>query len=413
MVPRARHQRPVNVLYVENDSGTVGGSTRCLYHLIRALDRDLYRPFVTFARGSESPIIADFERLSCRVIRFGELVDRGARPEKGHGPMTRMSQQVVPYSLRAAFYRLRKALITDLGRARELSSIIRSHRIDLVHANDRVGSNGYAVWAAVMCGVPVIVSERLIYRLGFIDKVTSVLADQVVCMSDSVFTRFLPQAWTRNVNIVYDGVDIPVPRHHPRDGRRLPRPLRVAVVGRLEEWKGQDVFVRAAAILHSSYPEVTFAIVGNPSSGDGARFAERLRELVHELGLDDTIRFTGHIEEIETYIAEEVDILVHTSITPEPFGRVITEGMALAKPVIASDAGGGREIIDNGVTGLLAEPGNPESLAAAIGSLVQDADLAARLADNGRRWVEEQFSMRSTASGMAAVYHDVLRRRGL
>ncbi len=99
-----------------------------------------------------------------------------------------------------------------------------------------------------------------------------------------------------------------------------------------------------------------------------------------------------------------VDIVAHTSIDPEPFGRVIVEGLALARPVVATRGGGVGEIIDHGTTGLLYPPGDSAALAEALRSLITEPALAARLGADGRRAVMARFSIERSVQDLEGVF---------
>jgi glycosyltransferase involved in cell wall biosynthesis len=99
-----------------------------------------------------------------------------------------------------------------------------------------------------------------------------------------------------------------------------------------------------------------------------------------------------------------MDVVVHTSILPEPFGRVIIEAMAMAKPVIATSMGGPLEIISHGVDGILVRENDPKELAGAIYELLQNSERRALMAQNARKTIEDRFSMDTFKREMEQVY---------
>jgi glycosyltransferase involved in cell wall biosynthesis len=115
------------------------------------------------------------------------------------------------------------------------------------------------------------------------------------------------------------------------------------------------------------------------------------------------------VRDIQRHIAT-LDVVVHASIIPEPFGQVIIEGMAAGKPVIASRGGGATEIVIDGVSGLLVPMKDDEALAAAMRELLGDAGLRERLGAAGRRRVEEAFRIESTALKISQVYSTLYAR---
>lgn len=172
----------------------------------------------------------------------------------------------------------------------------------------------------------------------------------------------------------------------------------VAHIARLQRWKGAEVFLRAAAQVAARVPEARFAVVGGALYGRERDYAARLPRLAAELGLDGRVRFTGHREDALGIIAA-ADATVHASLRGEPFGLVVAEAMALGRAVVASRCGAPVELVDHGRTGLLAAPGDPDALAAAMQTLVVDPGLRRRLgvaaaAEAGRRWTTEAMADR-------------------
>jgi glycosyltransferase involved in cell wall biosynthesis len=151
----------------------------------------------------------------------------------------------------------------------------------------------------------------------------------------------------------------------------------VGSFSRLARWKGQHVLLEAARLDL----ELHVVLVGAPLFGEDA-YAAELEAYVacHRLGA--RVHFLGFQRDIAACM-KAVDVVAHTSITPEPFGRVIVEGMLAKRPVVAARAGGVMEIVEDGVDGLLCEPGDAAALAGALAGLRRDARLRERLVENG------------------------------
>jgi glycosyltransferase involved in cell wall biosynthesis len=104
-----------------------------------------------------------------------------------------------------------------------------------------------------------------------------------------------------------------------------------------------------------------------------------------------------------------LDVLVLASTSPEPFGRVLIEAMAASKPVVATDAGAAREIIADGVQGVLVSPGDAQALARALIRILSDPALAATMGRSGRATVQDRFTAQQYAEGVQAVYRELLQ----
>jgi glycosyltransferase involved in cell wall biosynthesis len=181
------------------------------------------------------------------------------------------------------------------------------------------------------------------------------------------------------------------------------------LVGRISPSKGQHIFLKAAAQVHRRFPDVRFQIIG------AALFNERdyerqVRQLASDLELQDQVEFTGFRDDVPRLISN-MEILVHASVTAEPFGQVIAEGMAAGKPVVATAGGGVLEIVLDRVTGLLVGMGDVDEMSAAICRLLEDPEAAKRMGERGRARVLEHFNIKETVAKIEGVYDEVLAAR--
>jgi glycosyltransferase involved in cell wall biosynthesis len=189
-----------------------------------------------------------------------------------------------------------------------------------------------------------------------------------------------------------------------------PQDLLVAVFGRLQRWKGQDVFVEAAARLLPFRPRLRFAIVGGSVFGLEPDFLAALERRIAVAGFGDRMRLTGFRTDVPALMAA-CDIICHTSRRPEPFGMVVIEAMALGRAVIATEGGGPSEIILPGETGLLVPPDHPEALAAAIRALSDDPALRDRLGANAADRARTHFHIDACAQTLIDALDQVAGRR--
>jgi glycosyltransferase involved in cell wall biosynthesis len=185
-----------------------------------------------------------------------------------------------------------------------------------------------------------------------------------------------------------------------------PGTVRVGLVATFARWKGHDVFLDAIARLPAELP-CRYYIVGGPIYRSmGSQYSlDELRDRAGALGLAGRLGFAGHQADPAAAM-RALDIVVHASTRPEPFGRVIVEGMACGRAVVAIGAGGAAELFEDGVTALGCPPRDPDSLAGAIARLAADPDLRSRLGAAGRRAAQGRFDRRRLAGEWAAVYED-------
>jgi glycosyltransferase involved in cell wall biosynthesis len=190
-----------------------------------------------------------------------------------------------------------------------------------------------------------------------------------------------------------------------------PDTVVAGLFGRLVGWKGQEVLLRAAARARGSGSRLRFLVVGGTLYGWEGHFAERLRRLAAELDVEAVVHFTGHRESALELMAG-CDIVCHCSLEPEPFGVVVTEGMALGRPVVATRSGGPEELIEHGRTGLLVHPGDDAELADALERLASSAELRARLGEAARTHARREYSAAKVAGELAALYRRVAASGG-
>lgn len=132
-------------------------------------------------------------------------------------------------------------------------------------------------------------------------------------------------------------------------------------------------------------------------------------KLIKQYGLEDRIILTGYRKDIPP-LMKLMHVIVHASIQPEPFGRVIIEGVAIGKPVVATAAGGPIDIVRDGVTGILVNPGDILQMADSIISLLTDTHLLKKMGENGRRRVEKIFTKERYAAQVIEIYDHLLAK---
>ncbi len=185
----------------------------------------------------------------------------------------------------------------------------------------------------------------------------------------------------------------------------------VGLVGYLDRWKGQDIFLKAAKLLHPEGKRIRMLVIGGPREGptraDCEAYEAELRAYSSANGLGEIVSFTGHVN-IRYGALDGIDVFIPASTAPEPLGIVILEAMAKGKAIIASDEGGPREMITDDVDGRLIAPRAPEVLAAAIRSLCANADERSRLESAALDTVRTKFSPARAAEKLEDWYERIL-----
>ena len=204
------------------------------------------------------------------------------------------------------------------------------------------------------------------------------------------------------VHVVHNGID-PAPFDAVSDAAaaasRRALGLRddayvIAHFGRFHPWKGQQLFLQPLARLG----DARALIVGAPLFGEEA-FEAELRAQAVRLGVAPRVQFLGFRDDVPT-LMRAADVVVHSSIYPEPFGRVVVEGMLARRPVVATRGGGIAEIVTDGETGVLVPPNDPAALATALEALRADPGLAASIAERGSALARAKFTVGAMVRGV-------------
>ena len=187
-------------------------------------------------------------------------------------------------------------------------------------------------------------------------------------------------------------------------------PIRsVVMAGRISPWKGQDVFLEAFGRVFAD-TEVEAFVVGGALFGE-YEYETQLHRLAADSPCAGRIHFTGHVDNVREYL-DAADVLVHASVVPEPFGLVVSEGMAAGCAVVATTPGGPAEVISDGIDGLLVPCGDVNALAAALERLVSDADLVAALQEAGPVSIS-RYDVHVQAASMQAWLRAISRHTGV
>lgn len=183
--------------------------------------------------------------------------------------------------------------------------------------------------------------------------------------------------------------------------------VRIGLVATFGRWKGHEVFMRAVARLPPDRLIRAYIIGGSLYDTVGSQFTiAELRALAQQLQLGDRLAFTGMVEDVAPAL-RALDVVVHASTQPEPFGLVIAEGMACGRAVVASAAGGAAEIVQPGIDALVHAPGDVDGLAGALSQAVADPALRIRLGAAARSSASARFDALQFARAFADLYQSI------
>ncbi|HEV3229463.1 MAG TPA: glycosyltransferase family 4 protein [Solirubrobacteraceae bacterium] len=334
---------------------------------------------------------------------------------------------------------VRRALATPAGLARlarawgadalRLSRLVRTRNAALVHSNTSVILGGAP--AARLARVPHVWHVREIYA-GFerwwpAHRRLLLTAAALPCVSEATRAQFGSHP---RPQVILDGLAFPPPQGaESLEGLRPPRGLRreesaavdtirarwslapgafvCTVLGRLSDWKGQDVLIRALADPRLRAVGAVALIAGEP--WEGRARTDELRRLAASLGVEQQTRLVGFVPDPEPLYAAS-DVVVVPSTRPDPLPNAALEAAAAGCCVVASAHGGLPEIISDGRTGRLVSPGDPGALAAVLAELAADPELCRRLGAAASADVTARFSPQQLLERVQALYDHLLTR---
>ena len=309
--------------------------------------------------------------------------------------------------------RLRNAL--DAPSALRLARFIREREIEIAHAHVARDYPLAALAARYAGHTQLIITRHFLRPLSKIHRLTLARVARVIAPSEATARALREQKLfpEEKISVVVSGIDC---ERFERAARAIDRAayrqrlapdarFLIGIAGELREHKGQDIFLRAAALVAARFPAARFLIAGEDNSPK-KEYRAHLERLVAELQLAGCVRFLGWLEAVAPFYAA-LDVLVSASRT-EAFGIVLIEAMASGAAVVATATAGAREIINDGVTGHLVPIDDAEALASALISLLADETKRRRLREQARDMARARFSLTRMTDETEKIYREVL-----
>ncbi|MEK5258759.1 glycosyltransferase family 4 protein [Paenibacillus sp. FSL L8-0663] len=378
----------MRVAYIDHTARWSGGEV-ALYNILTNIGEHI-DPLVILAEDGD---LADRLRQRDIDVRIVPLDDS----------IRNRGRNAVNLGAPAAAFRL-------LAYGRKLAPLLREEKVVCVHTNS-LKSALYGTVAAKSAKLPLIWHIR--------DHIGPPYLKPIVAKGIRLMSRFLPNGVIANSKSTLSALELPPDKKTlvvysafakaitARDTAAHSRgddSFNVVLVGRLAEWKGQHILLEAA---RSFLPDqrVKFWLAGDALFGE-EEYKQRLESTMREYGLAN-VNLLGHVDDIQG-LMQRCDLLIHTSITPEPFGQVIIEGMAAGLPVIASNEGGPKETVVPHETGLLIEPGDPAKLEEAIRWMLEHPQERQQMGERGMERVKKHFVIENTVKDIVHYYKGLL-----
>ncbi len=317
----------IRVLFVEASSGgVVGGSLTGLYHLIRGLDRKQFAPAMVLYE--QKSIENDLSAIGVPVHHvYRRRVPKEHALLKYEGYQRAKASAGVRSALRLGRQTVRLA-VEEVPAAVRLARIMRRTEADVVHLGNGVRANFDGVLACLLTRTPCVCHVKGFEKYSGRERWAAARIDTLVCMTKAVEDHCRRSGMRgRTTQVVYDAID-----EAAFTPQRAAAAVRaelgitngspcIGVVGNIQEWKGQSVLVEAMARVVNAVPHVRGLIVGGVHRA-GSAYNAQLQARIRELHLDGALSVTGFRHDIAD-VMNALDVVVHTSVRGEPFGRVI------------------------------------------------------------------------------------------
>jgi glycosyltransferase involved in cell wall biosynthesis len=367
------------ILYVHGIEA-IGGAERDLIALLKTLDRRKWEPHVVCPGTGP----------------FREQLDTIAVPT--------YALSLPPWRKPLAVFQRRSAVV-------HLEALV--NRLDpaMIHVNDIwwVPHTMRAIASRTSNPVPIVAHVRQEIEPAKVGRYELDRVEAVIAISRQVEQSLMAGGVSvKNVRTVYSGIDISESQL-THDGQAIRQMIRLpngavllGTVANLFPRKGYEVMLRALPAILRAVPTVHYVIVGS----DDHNYADRLKRLAHELKVADRMHIVGFQDPVHPFLAA-LDLYVHPALM-EGFGIAVVEAMAMGKAVVATTTGGLPEVVAQGETGLLVPPGDVESLAATVASLLEDRARREQMGICGRARAQERFSLDASVAQVEQLYGEVL-----
>ncbi|WP_133965435.1 glycosyltransferase family 4 protein [Eubacterium limosum] len=367
-----------NVLFIHSSS-ELYGSDRSLLNIIKYIDKSKFN--VSVILPCHGPLVDEMKKIPNITIEIFEIA--------------------ILRRKNLSFKGMIKYIKNFIVSIRFLKKYIIENKIEIVDTNTAVVFPGAI--AARNTGVKSVWHIREIIKNSLENKVISFLmqnyADLIV--ANSIATGRAVNVSENKIRVVYNAVE-------EKSGLLLKthNQLTIGMAGRINRWKGQKLLIDAAEKVHQKFPDAVFKIAGDTFKGE-EKFKSDLQEYIKKKNLQDSVILLGQMDDMMDFYSS-LDIFVLPSIQPEPFGLVIIEAMEFGIPVIATNHGGPKEIISNGINGYLVTYQDCTEMTDCIVKLLENPKLRSQIGINGKIKKREQFSIPTMVKRIEEIFYEAL-----
>jgi glycosyltransferase involved in cell wall biosynthesis len=393
-----------------NPVGVIGGAERALLTIMDALFKQQPDIKIYLIAGTDGPMIVQAKKLGVevKVLKLPEEFN-----QLGDSALKSNSKFIAGMKLLFQLFLLSPSLWRYLQEFRQTIELINPN---IIHTNG-IKANLITSLAEIK-NVPIIWHIQDFYGarplVAKLLRWASKKATSAIAISQAVAEDIKKTLPGLPVEVIYSAIDINYfsPTNLPAINSTTNSPIKVGLVATFARWKGHNIFIEAASEIIKTDPHlnVNFCIVGGAIyKTRGSQFSEdELKEKAAHLNIADKVEFLGFQQNIaQAY--RNLDIVVHASTQPEPFGLAIVEAMACGKPVIVSQAGGAAELFTNNFDAVGVPPGEPKALAAAILDLLKHPEKRQFISEKARETVTQRFNHQRLGKQILEVYQKLIK----
>ena len=363
------HKKPI--LYLSHCGSSIGGGEKQLSYLVANIDRARYCPLVVCP--DDGVFVEHLRRTNVPTVVL----------------------ELPPW-------RKVKSLITRHNAAAKLVALAKAHNARLIHTSDS-WFNPYLWSLKKRLKVPIVSHARNLLTPTQVQKYKFDRMDSIIAISEQSKTPLIQaQVEAHKIDVILNCVDLSLFQSAP--GPAHPGKYVVGIVGRIEPFKRQKVFVEIAAKVAAQRKKVRFHIIGAAlGTPEHRTYEQKVRQLVIKHQLQEIVHFAGHRTDMPTAM-QELDLLVTLSA-----GSVIAEAMAAGKPVIGTPIGSTADMIVHGVTGYVIPLHPMEKIVDKIIELAENPIQSMRIGQAARKHAEEAFGIEAHVQKVQDIYERLFR----
>lgn len=382
-------------------SGGSGGSFISLLMLIKRLDSTKYEPYV--ALSHKIGIINKYEECGCKVyVRSDNLINKLLYQDEN----SNKNRKSIAFR-KGSIFRKVLLLLQFFLNVLFIYRTITRNSIQLIHTNDRISTNIEGIIASKLAGIHCIVHQRQFnyglpkYFSYFLKHVEFFIANSYAIKNNLTNDLNIDEA---KVAVVHNWVDVTA--YSNKNGSSRSKEIHSFLwMGRIEEWKGLHILVDLAKLLITrDFRRFTIDVAGEHHGN--SEYYSNILSRIKLNNLEQYFNFLGYVE-LDEIKKNNYDLFIHTSVKPEPFGRVIIEAMQFGIPVLATNMGGVTDIVEDGHNGFLYDPENLTEAADKIIQICQNGVLRKKFVRNGYQTVLEKFNGERQMRTIESIYDNI------